>query len=146
MRALLLSSLLVAGCAHMGVGAQKPMAKLVGADVGGISADGATARIVVRVDNQNPMDIDLVVINWSATLDGKPVAQGSQEEKQKVPNHGGGEMTIPVQLHWKPEQVAGKDQVPWTVHLEFGFAVTGSVVAVPVDAQGTFPVPHASQP
>jgi LEA14-like dessication related protein len=136
-------ALFAAGCASgLGIGTQKPVVTLVGQDVAGVDASGATAKLVVRVENPNPMDVNLVMISWNALLDGKPVAQGGAEQTLKVPNHGGGEMTVPVRVAWKPEMIAGRESVPYQIHLELSFAMPSGVLAFPVDAHGTFPVPR----
>ncbi len=141
MRALSRAFLLAAaGCSGMGVGSQKPVVTLVGQDVADVTATGATARLVVRVDNQNPMDVDLVNLSWRASLDGTKVAEGGAEQTLHVPNHGGGEMTVPVHVSWKPEQAAGRSSLPYQIHLELSFALPSGVLAVPIDAHGTFPV------
>jgi len=142
MRALVFAAIVTAGCAHLGVGAQRPVVSLVGQDVAQVDATGATARLVVRVENPNPMDVDLVMISWRAFLDGKPVAEGGAEQKLHVPNHAGGEMTVPVRVLWKAEQLAGRESVPYQIHLELSFALPGGALSLPVDAQGNFPVPR----
>jgi LEA14-like dessication related protein len=143
---LSMAMLLFAGCGF-GVGFEKPIVTFQRLELVSASFAGLETRVVLKVENPNWQALDLVRLAYRITLDGKPILQGATDPRLHVPEHGAGELAVPVKLTLSGlfatlEALVARSDLPWTMHAELGFGTPLGVLTVPVDAHGVVPVPR----
>ena len=94
---LLSLSMLLAGCAAMGPGMEKPTVTVIDLRPGEVKALEAIFILELRIMNPNDFPLDISGLNCDLKIDGKRFASGISDVRQEVPAFG--TATIPVTVY-----------------------------------------------
>ena len=89
--------LLLAGCATMGPGMEKPTVTVTDLRPGEVKALEAIFFLELRIMNPNDFPLDVSGLNCDLKIDGKHFASGISDVRQEVPAFG--TATIPVTVY-----------------------------------------------
>jgi len=134
--------LLSTGCAELeGV---LPTVHFDRLDVERISFDDIDADFVFRVDNPNPVEIDLASFSYALELEQVQLLDGNADDGFVLERSGSSELALPVHLVF--EQVydtvtatRGEDVVDFSLEGHFGFDTPAGRVRLPYRELGDFP-------
>ena len=94
---LLSLSMLLAGCATMGSGMEKPTVTVIDLRPGEVKALEAIFILELRIMNPNDFPLDISGLNCDLKIDDKRFASGISDVRQEVPAFG--TATIPVTVY-----------------------------------------------
>lgn len=154
MRKILWSGLILlltaSGCTAIEREAERrtPKASIESTHIAGFDFDAARLLVNVRVDNPNPVAINIAGLDYELRLGGERVLSGGSTERAKISARGSGNVTIPVTLDYRDlsNRVAGlrgRDRVDYSIDL--GILVNVPLLGerrLPASASGTIPVPQ----
>lgn len=142
--------LAVSGCAAFDreVERRTPEASVDGARIAGLDFNAAQLLVHVRVDNPNPVRINVAGLDYELRLDGERALAGDSGERAEIPARGSGLLAVPITLAYDDlyERVAGlrgRDAVDYAI--DFGVTVDVPLLGerrVPASASGTMPIPQ----
>jgi LEA14-like dessication related protein len=141
---LVAAAIFTAGCDQLFT---KPTVTVERVDLTAISFSGIGANVVFRVENHNPIGVDLAKLVYQLTVDNHPFVQGAANNPLHVPAQGVGQLTLPVsfkfiELAEALVSIFQKKQVPYTIATQLGFGTPLGVLTVPISHAGTMPVPQ----
>lgn len=148
---VLLLALSLCGCATLLQVAKsqfgQPKLSVRSVDITGLSLGSIAANIVCDVDNPNAFGLDLAGFDYQLTLDMKQLVGGKVTQGFNVPANGKGVVTFPVEFRFVEVGQAvlslfRKEQVDYGVKTTLGFNSPIGVINVPLEHNGTFPVPR----
>lgn len=120
---------------------QKPQVSVADQRITGLDFERVTLAFGIKVDNPNPIGIDLQGLDYDLKLDGHSLLAGKQEKPMQIAASGASRIELPLSMTFKEiEQglsgLKGKDQVPYEL-------TTGLMIKVPL--LGTFRYPVVSR-
>lgn len=148
--AVAVAALAVAGCAGLdrALEARKPAASVDGVRLAAIDFDRAELVFDVRIDNPNPVGLELAGFDYALDVAGRELLSGRRDRRLALPAEGAETIAVPVAIRF--DRVAGtlgdlrgRDRVPYG--LELGLDVELPVVGVrrvSAATEGNLPVPH----
>ncbi|MFW6278148.1 MAG: LEA type 2 family protein [Halorhodospira sp.] len=125
-----------------------PSASVDALSLSGLSFDGAELLADVRIDNPNPIGIRMAGLDYQVLVEGSALASGSREEGVRIGALQEGQFDLPVQIRFDALQemvqsLRGREEVAYTLALDMVFDLPGlGERTVPVEAEGTLPVPR----
>lgn len=126
---------------------QKPSASLSDLSVRGLSAEGVQFDVVLKVNNPNPVALNLAGFDYDFQVSGQSLVSGKQDVVTQVAASGHSNVRLPLALKFSDlKEIGGSlanlDRIPFglkaTAFIEV--PVLGSV-ALPVEKSGEVPVP-----
>lgn len=125
-----------------------PKASIESTRIDDFDFDAARLLVDVRVDNPNPVAINIAGLDYELRLNGKHVLSGDSAERAKVSARGSGNVAIPVTLDYRDlsdrmADLRGRDTVDYVIDL--GILVDVPLLGerrLPASASGTIPVPQ----
>jgi LEA14-like dessication related protein len=149
--ALALVTLLAMSCATLQQVASnvlsRPQMTVKNVEITGISLGGIAANVLCEVDNPNAFQLSLGGFDYQLSLDEHPLVSGKASQGFSVPAQGKGMVSFPVEFRFT-ELGQGllalfqKEQVAYGIKATMGFNSPIGVVNVPLEHNGTFPVPR----
>ena len=146
-------AVLVAGCAALEdeLARRWPTASVESARVAGLDFEAARLALDVRIDNPNPLAVELDGLDYTLRLDGRRVLSGDRGERLEVPADGSGRVAIPLRIPYREVRavlggLAERDSVRYAVDL--GLQVDVPVLGkrrLPLEASGSLPVPSVPE-
>jgi LEA14-like dessication related protein len=143
--------LLATSCAHLQEVASsilsRPKMTVQNVEITGVSLTGIAANVVCEVENPNAFQLSLGSFDYQLSLDQHPLVSGKASQGFNVPAQGKGTVSFPVEFRFT-ELGQGllalfqKEQVGYGVKATMGFNSPIGVVNVPLEHNGTFPVPR----
>ena len=143
----------IAGCAALEseLERRRPTAEVVGARVAGLSFDAARLELDVRVDNPNPVGVDLAGLDYAVALEGRRILSGERERRLAIPADAARTLSLPIDVAFADaagllDEVGPGDTAAYAV--ELGLALDVPLLGrqrVPVRAEGRMPVPRAPE-
>lgn len=120
---------------------QRPQVSVVDERLTGLDFERITIAFGIKVDNPNPVGIDLEGLDYELKLDGHSFLAGKQDKQMQIAASGASRVELPLSMTFKEIQeglsgLKGKDQVPYEL-------TTGLMIKVPL--LGTFRYPVVSQ-
>jgi LEA14-like dessication related protein len=138
------------GCAALEREAErrKPSASIDSTRVTGFDFDAARLLVDVRVDNPNPVGIEIAGLDYELRLDDERVLTGDSAERSDIPARGSGTVAVPITLDYgdladRVGHLRGRDKVDYAIDL--GIMVDVPLLGkrrLPVTASGTVPIPQ----
>jgi LEA14-like dessication related protein len=125
----------------------RPQLTVKNVEITGISLGGIAANVVCEVDNPNAFQLSLGGFDYQLSLDQHPLVSGKANQGFSVPAQGKGMVSFPVEFRFT-ELGQGllalfqKEEVGYGVKATMGFNSPVGVVNVPLEHNGTFPVPR----
>ncbi len=151
-RALLVAGVLaLAGCESFDLSGvlKKPQVSVTGAEIEGLTFEGARIRFDVAVSNPNPVGVSLAGFDYRLRLDGADFVKGSVDHAVSVAARGTSTVPVPVAFTYRElfaafSRLADASETAYEVGLGFSFTlpVLGTV-RVPASFKGTLPVIRA---
>jgi LEA14-like dessication related protein len=148
---LALVTLLATSCATLQQVASsvlsRPKMTVQNVEITGVSLTGIAANVVCEVENPNAFQLSLGGFDYQLSLDQHPLVSGKASQGFNVPAQGKGTVSFPVEFRFT-ELGQGllalfqKEQVAYGVKATMGFNSPIGVVNVPLEHNGTFPVPR----
>jgi len=127
---------------------QKPKVSVVEQRITGLDFEKVSIAFGIKVDNPNPISIDVQGLDYDLKLDGHSFVSGKQDKQMQIAASGASQVELPLTMTFKEiEQglsgLKGKDQVPYELN-------TGLLIKVPllgtvrydVVSKGMLPVPQ----
>jgi LEA14-like dessication related protein len=117
-------------------------------DVDSIDFEQADTRFVFRVDNPNPIGIELARFNYTLTMGDIEWVTGEDADGLVIEAASGSEVSLPVQVAWASlydlvQANRGADSLPFTLEGSFGFDSPIGAIDLPYSAGGVFPALRA---
>lgn len=155
MRTLVLLSIgatLSGGCATLDAalaGLDKPTARIVGADLKGLSIDGVSVDFDVEVKNPYRVPLPVGSLDYALASEGKQFLSGAAPSQGTIPARGVKTLNAPVTIRFGDLLAAlgslrlGK-VVPYKADLRLGLDVPnefGGPVILPISKEGSVPIP-----
>ncbi|NOY77929.1 MAG: LEA type 2 family protein, partial [Calditrichaeota bacterium] len=111
---------------HLSV--EQPQVTVVGAQLKSLSFSGASLSFDVRVQNPNPVGIDLKEFHYDFLLDGHPFLSGDETQSLKIEPNGSNLLHIPVAFTFETiyktwKDLRDKDTTRYQLKGVFGFDV-----------------------
>jgi LEA14-like dessication related protein len=137
------------GCASLGdlAGAiRRPTIHVVGAEVESLDFEGARLRFDVRIDNPNPVGIELAGYDYELTVDGTSFIEGLTDREVGLAANGSSIVPIPVEFEFQElldvvQGLRGRDEAPYRLSVGLSFRVPVlEQVRLTATRDGTFPV------
>lgn len=148
--AALILFLTLSGCAAIEREAERlrPSASIESTRVTGFDFDAARLLVDVRVDNPNPVGIEIAGLDYELRLNGERVLTGESADRSDIPPRGSGTVAVPITLDYgdladRVGHLRGRDTVDYAIDL--GIMVDVPLLGkrrVPVTASGTVPIPQ----
>lgn len=127
---------------------QRPQVSVADQRVTGLDFEHVEIAFGIRVDNPNPVGIDLQGLDYDLKLDGRSFLTGKQDKTMQVAASGASRVELPLSLTFKEIKAGlsglkGKDEVPYelTTGLMIKVPLLGSF-RYPVVSRGVMPVPQ----
>lgn len=150
--ALGIASLLSGGCASLNAalaGLDKPTARVVGADLKGLSIDGVSIDFDVEVKNPYRVPLPVGSLDYALASEGKQFLSGVAPSQGTIPARGVKTLNAPVTIRFGDLIAAlGSMQlgkvVPYRADLNLGLDVPnefGGPVVLPISQEGSVPIP-----
>jgi len=143
-------AVVVTGCAAFDreVERRTPEASVETARIAGLDFDAARLLVDVRVDNPNPVKINVAGLDYELRLDGERALAGDSGERTEIPARGSGTLAVPITLTYAELQdqfagLRGRDSVDYAI--DFGVTVDVPLLGerrVPASVSGTMPIPQ----
>jgi LEA14-like dessication related protein len=138
------------GCAALEREAErrKPSASIDSTRVTGFDFDAARLLVDVRVDNPNPVGIEIAGLDYELRLNGERVLTGDSTDRSDIPARGSGTVAVPITLNYgdladRVAHLRGRDTVDYAIDL--GIMVDVPLLGkrrLPATASGTVPIPQ----
>jgi LEA14-like dessication related protein len=141
-----LAALLVAGCATLADVIERPTARIVGAEITGLSFDAAELTFDVEIENPNPVGVRLAVIDYELFFDEYSFLRGETEEGLEIAANGTSVVRIPVGIGYTELRDSVRslaDERETAYRFDAGVSVEVPVlgrVRLPIERTGTIPV------
>lgn len=141
--------LLLSGCALLEGEMERrtPEASVEGTRISALSFDSVDLLVDVRIDNPNPVGIELAGLDYDLRLDGERALSGKSEQRLSVPARDSGVVSLPITLGFQDLYdrlggLRGRDEVDYAVDLgiDVDVPVLG-VKRVSASASDTLPLP-----
>lgn len=142
-------ALLASGCAALQseLEQRRPTVEVRGARVAGLSFDEARLEVELRIDNPNPVGIELAGIDYDLALDGRSVLSGERDRTLAIPPDGARTLALPIRVPFADAaavlgELGGRESLAYAV--ELGAVLDVPVIGrrrVPARAEGRLPVP-----
>lgn len=147
--AVALASLL-AGCAALEqeLARRQPTAAVESMRLAGLGFDAAEVVLDVRIDNPNPVAIELDGFDYELRLAGRSLLSGERRRRVTVPADGSGRIEVPLRLVYEEVYAAardlgGRDTVDYAVDLALRVDVPAlGRREIGVTASGRLPLPR----
>lgn len=127
---------------------QKPKVSVTDQRLTGLDFERITIAFGIKVDNPNPVDINLAGLDYDLKLGGRSFISGKQDKAMKIAASGASRVELPLSMSFKEIQqgiseLKDKDQVPYelTTGLMIQVPLLGTI-RYPVVTQGVLPVPR----
>jgi len=127
---------------------QKPQVSVADQRVTGLDFEHISITFGLKVDNPNPIGIDLEGLDYDLKLDGHSFLSGKQDKQIQIAASGASRIELPLSMTFKEIKqglsgLKGKDEVPYEL-------TTGLLIKVPllgtyrypVVSHGVLPVPQ----
>lgn len=139
---LLLVATACAGCAELQ--AFLPTVTFERLAVRDISFEDVQTDFVFRIDNPNPLEVDLASFGYALELAGVELLEGSNDGGFTLERQGSSELVLPVGIVFADaletvQATRGLDTVPFRLDGHFGFDTPAGVARVRYDEGGDFP-------
>jgi LEA14-like dessication related protein len=139
-----------AGCSELLALVQKPTVKVKRVDLKRVSFQDLAVDVVLTVDNPNPIGLPVARLDYQVTVDGHALASGRADSSLAIPAAGSADVTLPVAARWDAlgataQSLFERDELPYVISARVGFDVPGGSFDVPIEHQGTLPVPRPPQ-
>lgn len=120
---------------------QRPQVSVADQRITGLDFERVTLAFGIKVDNPNPIGIDLEGLDYDLKLDGRSFLTGKQDKQMQIAASGASRIELPLSMSFKEIQrglsgLKGKDEVAYEL-------TTGLMIKVPL--LGTFRYPVVSQ-
>jgi len=127
---------------------QKPKVSVVEQRITGLDFEKVSIAFGIKVDNPNPIGIDLQGLDYDLKLAGHGFVSGKQDKQMQIAASGASQVELPLSMTFKEIEKAlsglkGKEQIPYELN-------TGLLIKIPllgtlryeVVSQGILPVPQ----
>ncbi len=106
--------------------------------------DRADVDFNLRVDNPNPVGLNLTSFGWSLLLEGEPFLDGVNDQGLSLEPQGSSIVTLPVSIGFVEvlavRDLKGQDEVQYRLDGSFGFDSPVGELHVPYGHEGSLPV------
>ncbi len=138
----LLPLLFAAGCAELDP--YLPVVHFDRLDVHDVTFEDISTSFVFRVENPNPIGIDMASFSYALSLEQIELLAGEEADGLRLEASDASEVTLPVDLVFASvfetvEATRGEDIVDFGLAGRFGFETPIGPVELPYDEAGTFP-------
>lgn len=149
---LLVGAIGLGGCSSLEAalaGLEKPTARVVGADLKGLSIDGVSIDFDVEIKNPYRVPLPVASLDYALASEGKQFLSGAAPAQGSIPARGVKTLSAPVTLRFgdlisalgsvRPGKV-----VPYKADLRLGLDVPselGGSVVLPISKEGEIPIP-----
>jgi LEA14-like dessication related protein len=145
-----LGGAVLAGCAALEeeLERRKPTAEVTSARLAALGFDAADLVVDVRIDNPNPVGVELAGFDYALELAGERLLSGDRRSRLDIPADGSGTLSVPLNVVFEDAyraigSLAGRDAVDYAVRLGLRVDLPGlGTRTLPVEAQGRFPIPR----
>lgn len=145
-------SMLGTGCASLEAalaGLDKPTARVVGADLKGLSIDGVSIDFDVEVKNPYRVPLPVGSLDYSLASDGRQFLSGASQSQGSIPARGIKTLKAPVTVRFGDllgalQTVRPGKVIPYTADLRLGLDAPnelGGPIVVPIRKEGSLPIP-----
>lgn len=150
----LIAACALGGCAYLNQLAasafQKPTLTFQSASLGDVSLGSATLNLTYRLENPNPIALNLARVSYALEVEGHQVVAGSPPQGLTIPASGQTEITFPANLRFADlgqvvETFLTKDTAAYRASGSLGINTPIGIVDVPLAKEGTFEVPKVPQ-
>ncbi|HVE84435.1 MAG TPA: LEA type 2 family protein [Myxococcales bacterium] len=148
--AALCASLAVSGCAALqqllAASIQTPTLTFTNATLADVSLASATVNLHYRLDNPNPVGLSLASVEYAFFVEGHQVVAGRPPLGLTIPASGSAEVVLPANVRFADvepviQTFLTRDVAAYRVKGAIGVETPIGVVSLPVEKEGTFPVP-----
>ncbi len=142
--------LMLGGCSkdqiRAGIAQYQPTAAVNGVRVTGLDFDTVDLAFDVKIDNPNPVGINMAGFTYDFQLQDKSFVQGDQTSSLSLTPQGSSTLEVPMTLNFNDLYAAysalkGADEAPYALDLGLKFNVAGIPLTLPVSQKGTLPLP-----
>jgi len=116
--------LLLSGCALFEdeMERRSPTASVEGTRISAMSFNAVDLMVDVRIDNPNPVGVQLAGLDYDLRLDGERALSGKSDNRSEIPARGNGLVSVPITLGFNDlyERIGGlrgKNEVDYAVDL-----------------------------
>ena len=106
--------------------------------------DRADMDFHFKVENPNPVGVDLSSLSWNLLLRGEPFLDGVNDDGLKIEPQGASRVTLPVSVGFvellAARELKGLDEVPYRLDGAFGFMTPIGELLIPYAHEGVWPV------
>jgi len=122
-----------------------PKLSFDGFELNKLSWDGADVNFKFKVDNPNPVGINLASLSYDLGLEGKQFLKGTQDEGIELAAAGSSPVSLPVSVKFSDMMdlvgsATGKDELGFNLKGDFGIDTPLGRLNVPYDHEGKLPV------
>jgi len=151
---LLVLTSLASGCATLqqllAASVQTPTLTFKSATLADVSLGSATVNLSFQLDNPNPFGLSLASVDYAFFVEGKQVVAGSPPRGLTIPASGSAEVVLPASVKFADlapvlETFLTRDVASYRAQGSIGVETPLGIVTLPVEKEGTFPVPKLPQ-
>ncbi len=143
---------LASGCATLEsalAGLEKPTARVVGANLKGMSLDGISIDFDVEVKNPYRVALPVGSLDYALASEGRQFLSGASASQGSIPARGVKTLRAPVTVRFGDllsalQTVRPGKVIPYTADLRLGLDVPnelGGPIVVPISKEGSLPIP-----
>lgn len=148
----LLAAWSLGGCASLDralAGLEKPTARVVGADLKGLSMEGVSIDFDVEVKNPYRVGLPVTALDYALATDGAQFLSGSAPGQGMIPARSAKTLKAPVTIRFEDLMNAAQGVrlgkvVPYKADLKLGLDVPGEFggpLSIPLSKEGSVPIP-----
>lgn len=106
---------------------------------------GADATFLFKIDNPNPLDIEVASFSYDLDIAGNDLISGKNQEGVHLASQGSTQMQLPASLVFADllslaDSQKGQDSVPFKLKGTFGFDTPLGEISIPYEEEGELPV------
>ncbi len=146
----LFTALLLAGCPKGKLPALdsfKPTLSFQKFELKGIDFDKADIDFIFKLDNPNPVGLNIASFDWKLDLAEQPFLDGVRDKGWDLPASGERNLRLPVQVAWQKlidtgRAMKGQDEIPFTLAGRFTIDTPIGPLTLPYSHNGALPMLH----
>lgn len=125
----------------------KPTLSFQKFELKGIDFEKADVDFIFKLDNPNPVGLNIAKFDWNLALADQPFLDGVRDKGWELPASGERNLRLPVAINWQKlietgRAVKGQDEIPFKLNGRFTIETPLGPLTLPYQHDGQLPLLH----